>query len=216
MLNQLNKYFMVVLLSKSLATLLLCCLISLHGAASAALLASGTLGQNIVNLNNVENSGYFFAITDRPITSYFYVFQENNISIGTQIHSLTSSDGNIFNETVGFLTNGQLDYLHTQETFIGSSRNSPESSFFFGDFSGNSGIDLIGASIQEVRLNTVIALSEFYPNALSLDYTLEVYGAYVPIPPALWLFGSGLIGLIGLARLASPHHCTSSNVRVFN
>ena len=109
------------------------CIAVLSLNVNAALLASGSMGQNLVSLDDVDNSGYFFAITDRPITSYFYVFQENNISIGTQVHSLTSSDGELFNETVGFLTNGQLDYLHTQETFIGSSRNSPESSFFFGD-----------------------------------------------------------------------------------
>ena len=176
------------------------CIAVLSFHANAALLASGSMGQNFVSLDNVDNSGYFFAITDRPITSYFYVFQENSISIGTQVHSLTSSDGELFNETVGFLTNGQLDYLHTQETFIGSSRNSPESSFFFGDFSGSSGIALIGANIEEVRLNTVIALSDNYPNHLSLDYTLEVYGAYVPVPSAFWLFGSGILGLISVAR----------------
>ena len=186
------------MLSKSLVLLFLSHMVLLHNTASAALLASGPMGQNLVHIDNVANSGYFFAITDRPITSYFYVFQENNISIGTQVHSLTSADGSLFDETVGFLTNGLLDYLHTQETFIGSSRNSPESSFFFGDFSGNSGIDLIGASIDEVRLTTVIAPSEFYENHLSLDYTFEVYGAYVPIPPAIWLFGSGIISLMGI------------------
>jgi len=32
------------------------------------------------------------------------------------------------------------------------------------------------------------------------DYTLSFTVASVPVPPAVWLFGSGLIGLIGIAR----------------
>lgn len=33
-----------------------------------------------------------------------------------------------------------------------------------------------------------------------LDYWLHLEGTIVPIPSAVWLFGSGLLGLIGVAR----------------
>lgn len=34
----------------------------------------------------------------------------------------------------------------------------------------------------------------------SLDYTLTYTVAAVPVPAAVWLFGSGLLGLVGIAR----------------
>ena len=41
-------------------------------------------------------------------------------------------------------------------------------------------------------------------SAVSSGYTINLTGAEfisaVPIPPALWLFGSGLMGLVGIAR----------------
>ena len=35
----------------------------------------------------------------------------------------------------------------------------------------------------------------------TMDLVFRTYVSTVPIPPAVWLFGSGLIGLIGLTRL---------------
>ena len=43
-------------------------------------------------------------------------------------------------------------------------------------------------------------------DGVELDYgsitpaEFDLGGATVPIPPAVWLFGSGLIGLVGIAR----------------
>lgn len=34
----------------------------------------------------------------------------------------------------------------------------------------------------------------------SLDYSLQVEVSAVPVPAAIWLFGSGFIGLVGIAR----------------
>jgi len=36
--------------------------------------------------------------------------------------------------------------------------------------------------------------------AFTSDGSLDLHASTVPIPPALWLFGSGLLGLIGIAR----------------
>jgi hypothetical protein len=52
-----------------------------------------------------------------------------------------------------------------------------------------------GGDWQDVNFNAVTGV--IYEGA-----TINV-GA-VPVPPAVWLFGSGLIGLVGIARRRSP------------
>jgi hypothetical protein len=42
-------------------------------------------------------------------------------------------------------------------------------------------------------------IGEAYSNSIPYRTDFRLYGA-VPIPPALWLFGSGLLGLVGVAR----------------
>jgi hypothetical protein len=39
----------------------------------------------------------------------------------------------------------------------------------------------------------------FIPNTLFGDFTFSA-AAVVPVPAAIWLFGFGLLGLIGIAR----------------
>ena len=48
-----------------------------------------------------------------------------------------------------------------------------------------------------INVNTKEASDPFYRPTLLVDYTVSP----VPIPAAVWLFSSGLIGLVGLARL---------------
>ena len=42
-------------------------------------------------------------------------------------------------------------------------------------------------------------------NEPDVDYTLLLTPTTVPVPAAVWLFGSGLIGLIGIARRKAQH-----------
>jgi hypothetical protein len=192
--------------------LFICASLLFNTVTNAALLASGPLGEQLVNTKAIEDSGYFFAITDRPITSYLYVFEGNVIVNRTRVHSLTAADGSLFAETTGLLTNGRLDYLHTEELSSGWFTNVPETSFIFHDNPERSGIDFSGATIEEVRLITAVTRSNDFSGYLAVDHTLEIYGSYhsaqpaalVPVPPAFWLFGSGMLGLVGFATRRNP------------
>lgn len=43
-------------------------------------------------------------------------------------------------------------------------------------------------------------LGNYYRYVLEFDYVAEFHGDPVPIPGAVWLFGSGLIGLVGIRK----------------
>jgi hypothetical protein len=51
-----------------------------------------------------------------------------------------------------------------------------------------------------VAIDTVNALSDAFGTALTVDSTDYAVINAVPIPAAVWLFGTGIIGLIGFAR----------------
>jgi hypothetical protein len=51
-----------------------------------------------------------------------------------------------------------------------------------------------------VAIDTVNALGDGFGAALTVESTTDAVINAVPVPAAVWLFGSGLIGLIGLAR----------------
>jgi hypothetical protein len=38
-----------------------------------------------------------------------------------------------------------------------------------------------------------------FADTISSDWNVNITGV-VPVPPAVWLFGSGLLGLVGIAR----------------
>ena len=44
-----------------------------------------------------------------------------------------------------------------------------------------------------------IVLNGFWPAQGAISH-VSIYGSAVPVPAAVWLFGSGLLGLIGIAR----------------
>lgn len=51
-----------------------------------------------------------------------------------------------------------------------------------------------------VAINTVNALGDGFGAALTVESTTDAVINAVPVPAAVWLFGSGLIGLIGITR----------------
>jgi hypothetical protein len=65
----------------------------------------------------------------------------------------------------------------------------------FTNAGGTLTVDTISA--ETICLVTPCGFGEKDDRAISSG---TVIGAVVPVPPALWLFGSGLLGLIGIAR----------------
>ena len=57
-------------------------------------------------------------------------------------------------------------------------------------------INILGTSLQDPELGNV----DPGFNPISIDYSDTVSIAVVPVPAAVWLFGSGLLGLVGVAR----------------
>ena len=51
-----------------------------------------------------------------------------------------------------------------------------------------------------VAIDTVNALGDGFGHALTVESTTDAVISAIPVPAAIWLFGSGLIGFIALAR----------------
>ncbi|MDX2505357.1 MAG: VPLPA-CTERM sorting domain-containing protein [Gammaproteobacteria bacterium] len=48
--------------------------------------------------------------------------------------------------------------------------------------------------------NNVVLAPSLQPNYVGASITITDTEGFVPVPAAVWLFGSGLIGIVGLAR----------------
>lgn len=57
-----------------------------------------------------------------------------------------------------------------------------------------------GTVIDDDDVATIEAVDSWRPVNQDIDALIYIDVAPVPLPPALWLFGTGLIGLIGLAK----------------
>ena len=79
-------------------------------------------------------------------------------------------------------------------------------SVFVGNGSGGVGDAVIGKTVSEGDnpfIFTGFSLESANNNVLSTDFLMTATGTRtpeVPIPAAAWLFGSGLLGLMGVAR----------------
>ncbi len=186
--------------------------------SNAALIASG----GIV----VDDQG-FQGLWQFPVNFSVSWAPPNNLGQRASLFDLTLSatdvgtthvvnSGSEFLDAVSLMTNGVIDwyfysYNRTDSSSggLGSGEADFESYLFYGDRTGASGIDLIGFTVTSIELliNDVQLIKPGRdPNGdgnwtdIVIDTTLNVYGEPVPIPSAAWLFGSGLLGLIGAAR----------------
>jgi hypothetical protein len=85
------------------------------------------------------------------------------------------------------------------------------------DWTGEGGFDLttslwdgrdhVGLTLQNILRATSTVLGEgalIQKQAIGSEITVSVDTSVVPIPAAVWLFGSGLLGLMGVARRKKP------------
>ena len=103
----------------------------------------------------------------------------NDISFNTGILSTT------LETTVG----ANLDIMGSLNIFAQGTSLWGDGAFGSADF-----LDTFGIVITPLTYGVVLDHGSITPAPFDLG------GTTVPVPPAVWLFGSGLIGLIGVAR----------------
>lgn len=88
-----------------------------------------------------------------------------------------------------------------QDGDFGDNRNMFADQAFFDDGAGYAGYVTLGAIMQLTPNAMTIAQSDTWTDVTWLLYrNSQVLSLVVPVPPSIILFGSGLLGLIGLAR----------------
>jgi hypothetical protein len=129
------------------------------------------------------------------------------LTSGNVGQTYTISSGAEFDKAVGFLTNGINDVVSLNTYDYpgggGAIQLGSESRLFVveGYYAGTNGIDFAGYNIDNISLtinNLVFSTPGGLWTDVNFDATFNVNT--VPIPAAVWLFGSGLLGLVGVAR----------------
>ena len=105
----------------------------------------------------------------------------------------------------GFLSSNENTRINSALTFLGSSLSIVDADLDIDSpwsITTNIDADSINAGVSNFTYSYTSKVSGGASLIRSLDNsTFVAYeGSVVPVPAALWLFGSGLIGLIGLAR----------------
>ena len=97
-----------------------------------------------------------------------------------------------------FSLTGYLDYQYAAPGEVAVTLKENGTNIFYTDSLGDFIFDgqfVVGAEYQLIA-TSYTAFSDYYYEAWQFDLTTSP----VPVPAAVWLFGSGLLGLIGAAR----------------
>ena len=152
------------------------------GSLSGLVLTEGQFGT--ANFGNSTSQMVHAGNRSQPTTIQFVDPANPESTIGTSTFSLLLGDGNpdtesftiTFRDISGAILAGPVGYTTTDNGLL-----IQETSMSLGALIGFVDIELDADSLSGVTFDDLS------------------YGA-VPIPAAVWLFGSGLIGLIGVAR----------------
>lgn len=113
--------------------------------------------------------------------------------------SFVSTSGASFNAVTSLLTNGIDDGIWLSFYALGipyATAAGYESMRFANNGSAN-GIDFAGYQIDKLEL----IVHQIDGSRYEASYTFNVYDTTpVPLPPAVWLLGSGLIALVGVTK----------------
>ncbi|MES9905738.1 MAG: PEP-CTERM sorting domain-containing protein [Sedimenticola sp.] len=158
----------------------------------------------------IANAAPFsYSSADIPVTLDFDTALQLEISVSdhgtiTDIDTLLdiSNSGNVFSETIKLSHGGQTITLIDQ-------RDAPGGIYVFGDempgrepavgtLSVFDGMDING-----VWTLTLVSTGYTYGNINEWTIMSDMIPSQVPVPAALWLFGSALLGFIGLRKKVS-------------
>ena len=112
-----------------------------------------------------------------------------------------SSLGVSIGDVVGFAgPNGFGDHIATNTTTALSKNLTGSSNFILGLSTDNGASWIADAAVIAIGANAYTVTFGTGANVIQVDVTVV---PPVPVPAAVWLFGSGLIGLVGIARRKS-------------
>ncbi len=155
-------------------------------------LTSASNDVDIWRFNLTAGSGIGASISDGPGTDYnsfdpiIILFMEE----AGDYYPVAANDPFSFSTSFGFTPWQSGTYYLTVSSF----QNSPQDAFNNNQFDSQFWTD-------SVSFGT--AFDHYQGNSFnSFDYSLNLTGAVstVPVPAAVWLFTSGLLGLVGMAR----------------
>ncbi len=138
----------------------------------------------------ISYDGLFNAFDANPVMTLFW---DN----GTNFFPVAATDPQSFGTSINFTPWASGEY------FLAVTADFNQGVDAFGNF--QSDFQFLTYIFDENDLNTVVIGTPFDHfhgmSFTSFDYVVTASGAsVVPVPAAVWLFGSGLLGLVGVAR----------------
>lgn len=168
-------------------------LFALSGAANASTVFSPTDSDiNTIDLA-LGGNGYSLFMFDNDVANFATASEKLEVKNGSVI-TFTTETGGYKAEDTNPTTNGGSMSLSTNDWFI----------FAVTNDGGATWVADTGAS--ETTSGSNIWLVSFGDSGTSLEVdvtregTITTPATVVPVPAAVWLFGSGLLGLVGVAR----------------
>jgi len=180
-------------MNKILKTNIVCATLLLMlsmGSANAALVNFVITGDV---LSGDEFAPNVFGLTAGDTITATGIFNDSVLTSGSGVISFASDSGNTMTINVGtetFTAANDVDYGPGSGAII----ELDNSSLFAFDF-----IALLGDNGATADFNSLGVSFDDFDNLFG-DWNTTVEITPVPVPAAIWLFGSGLLGLVGVAR----------------
>ena len=181
---------------KILKLLAVCTMGVFASAAHSATIFEPTDGDvNLSILKSVSDQGYTLAIFDDAAT-----INGSGVITGGNVSVIFGSPYSVFGQT---LVGGLIDFTGSP-SYLAVNTNADSLALAGGNSNFIVGLCSAGTCYADDGSGTA-----GWPNTFTLGYSVNESQAYavdvkvvpaVPVPAAAWLFGSGLIGLVGVAR----------------
>lgn len=176
-----------------------------HIAAGCACLLIGSFSQaatliinngQLTGANNIDVNGVLYDVT--------FVDGSFDEVFGTTLMFDANNDGEALSFSNALLSSVLIGIYDTDpELTLGCTQT--DACSIFTSYSNSNGfvisrqtVNLADGGVDYVSTSSVNENSDFnnFPGAVIADWSIST----VPIPAAAWLFGSGLLGLVGVAR----------------
>ncbi len=168
--------------------------------AATALVLSTNVNAAVLTFDNGKVSGV--TGIESLGSTWDVTFRDGSFSSLSPLYDITMTNQNdadtASRDLLAFLET--TIYAKTPDAYLGCTAISPCSISTVFETDG-SVAKVVFAGIRNAENNNTIGTTNF---DVSDDFTFATYASWsvstVPIPAAIWLFGSGLIGLIGVAK----------------